>query len=101
MQALVIGLGANAKEADRGYGSMSNFIKQGADKAVIKVTLCNVPHKPYLEGWNTNDYGSRIVFQVTQNWKNTLAWGQWLKHNAHNFSKFFKLHVVFLERCQP
>ena len=85
----MIGLGANAKEADRGYGSMSNFIKQGADKAVIKVTLCNVPHKPYLEGWKTNDYGTRIVFQVTSNWENPLAWGQWLKNNAPNVPKFY------------
>ena len=56
--------GGNAKEADRGYSSVGRFIRRGADKAVIRVSLCNAPppSRPYLEGWKKSDFGKRIIF---------------------------------------
>ena len=47
----MIGLGGNARHADRGYTTLSKYIRQGTTKAVVRVSLCNVPDKPYLEAW--------------------------------------------------
>jgi len=65
LQALVIGLGGNAKEADRGYKSLAKFIRHGAEKAVVKLTLCNEnpPDFPYGTTWKPKEYGKTIIFQ--------------------------------------
>lgn len=75
-QKFHLSLGGNAKEADRGFSSVSRFVRHGADKAVIRVTLCNEapPNQPYLETWKPVEYGKRIIFhrEIGANGSNSI-----------------------------
>ena len=68
--------GGNAKEADRGYTAVGRFVRRGAEKAVIRVTLCNEPgpHQPYLSGWKPTEFGPRILFhrEIGANGSNSI-----------------------------
>ena len=66
-QAIVLGLGGTSKQAERGYKNLSRFVRQGADKAVIKITLQNSHPDPNWKRdlFKVDKYGDKIICERT------------------------------------
>ena len=51
--------GGNAKTTERGYTNLTNFIKDGSGRAVVRVHICNRGERAFKRGM----FGDQIVFE--------------------------------------